>query len=405
MPRKPTNINPKHLAVLKTKVLDTARITLNRSVDCDKLAEFVSTQTKTYINGITFKRLYGFTKYPFNPSVQTLDILCRFVGFDNWHHFEQSLYTNHPVSHQELDILLSFYDFDFINTIEPHSGGIQSMSRKIALRLREDVTAFKRAIPVLATKKYAQIFFTEHFPDYDNLCTYYYLLYKEYVQRKHTPEAQIFGYAMLFLRAFWQQSKKQCKTYLTEINRQRLSADIHPYVVGRYFACNMLFERYFGLPEKVSLLYNEYLQFSKNLPKEGTHFLDFPASEYIVSEALLLCKEYQKCLTVVRQGFDAFPVKMEFARKGYYRQMQLLGLIARKYLSPGFNMMPLLEKINPEGFYFISKKHFSAYYYFAWFLHTQNSRYLRQATAVSKSTGNRFFINMFLKHQDIKTYS
>jgi hypothetical protein len=303
-----------------------------------------------------------------------------------------------------LDILLSFYDFDFINTIEHHSGGIQSMSRKIALRLREDISGFKRAIPVLTTKKYAQIFFVEHFPDYDNLCAYYYLLYEEYVRKKQTTEAQIFGYAMLFLKAFWQQSKEQCKIYLTELNRQPLSTDIHPYVIGRYFACNMLFERFFGLPEKIPLLYNDYLLFSKKLPKGEVHFLDFPASEYIVSEALLLCEEYEKCLTVIQKGLEAFPFKMEFARKGYYRQMQLLGLIAQKYLSPEFKMVPLLRKINPEGFYFISKKHFSVYYYFAWFLHTQNQRYLQQAKATAKTLGNCFFERHLFKHPKSQTY-
>ncbi len=397
MPRKRTHINPQHLTVLKTKVLEKAGVTLTRSVDCDRLAALVSQKTKTYINGISFKRLYGFTKYPFNPSVQTLDILCRFAGYDGWYQFEQSLYTDHPVSQHEMDILLSFFDFDFINTIEPHSGGIQSMSRKIALRFRQDVAAFKRAIPVLARKKYAQIFFVEHFPDYDNLCRYYYLLYEAYVQCKKTPEAQIFGYAMLFLKAFWQQSEEPCKTYLAEINRRHLSADIHPYVVGRYFACNMLFERYFGNAATIGRLYTDYLHISEKLPCEGSHFLDFPASEYIVAEALLLCGEYQKCVDLLRRAFIRFPVKMEFARKGYYRQMQLLDLMAQKYLSPEFDMMPLLAKINPKGFYFISQKYFSAYYYYAWFLHTKNRRYLQQATAVSKDIGNLFFVNVFFK--------
>lgn len=149
MPRKATETNKKHLVKLKTMVLEQLDFKLLHSVDCDKLAKVISEQTNTYINVISFKRLFGFTKYPFNPAIQTLDILSQFVGYRNWYEFELSLSENHPISNGELDILLSFYDFDLINNIEFHDGGIQSMSRKIALRFREDVSTFKRAIPLI----------------------------------------------------------------------------------------------------------------------------------------------------------------------------------------------------------------------------------------------------------------
>lgn len=184
MPRKRTEINKHHLKTLQEKVLELSSVQLKRSVDCDKLAKVVSEQTNTYINGISFKRLFGFTKYPFNPAIQTLDVLSQFVGHNNWYEFELSINNNQPISNSELDILLSFYDFDLINQIEYHDGGIQCMSRKIALRFREDVTTFKRAISLIAKNEHAQIFFIEHFPDYDNLCNYYYLLYEAYLKEK-----------------------------------------------------------------------------------------------------------------------------------------------------------------------------------------------------------------------------
>lgn len=396
MARKATKVNKKNLARIKELTQERAGFKLLRSVDCDILAKLVSAHTNTYINGITFKRLYGFTKYPFNPSIQTLDILSEFLGYQSWYEFEMSLSDNQPISNRELDILVSFYDFDFINKIEFHDGGIQSMSRKIALRFREDVASFKRAIPLLAQKKYAQIFFIEHFPDYDNLCNYYYLLYQEYLKHSKENSALLFGHSMLFLKFFLTGNKKKCIYHIAKLRELEMSENIYPYVVGRYFANNILFEYTFGEKEKANKYYAEYLKIRKKLPNKGKRFLDFQASEYIVAESLLQIGEYSKCIEIVNLGFQKFSLRMEFVRKGYYRQLQLLWLISQKKLDETFDMNVLLPKINPDNFYFISQKYFSVIYYYAMYLDSGNTEYLEQAKELSYSMGNKHFSEVFL---------
>lgn len=395
MPRKATKINQKHLAKLKRLILEQLNFKLLRSVDCDKLAKVVSEKTNTYINGISFKRLYGFTKYSFNPAIQTLDILSQFVGYRNWYEFELSMDNNQPISNSELDILLSFYDFDLINHIEYHDGGIQSMSRKIAMRFREDIATFKRAIPLIAKKEFAQIFFIEHFPDYDNLCNYYYLLYEAYLKQNKNDSAQLFGHSMLFLKAFWILNKSDCKKHILEINRINIDESFHPYLIGRYFACNLLFEFYYGDKNKAEQLYDAYLQLRSQLPKKGKHFLDFPASEYIISEALLQIKANEKCIELIELAFKEFSLRMEFVRKGYYRQMQLLWLIAKKKQDSNFQINSMLQKINPANFYFISQKYFSVIYYYALYLESRNKKYLNQADTLSAEMGNSYLSEVF----------
>src|SRR5690554_7162063 len=70
---------------------------------------------------------------------------------------------------------------------------------------------------------------------------------------------------------------------------------------------------------------------------------------------------------------------MEFARKGYYRQMQLIGLIAHKKLNPKFDLGAYLAEIDPDGFYFISQKYFSSYYYYAHYLNNGDLAHLKKA--------------------------
>lgn len=392
MPRKAIEINQNHLTELKHLVLEQVDFKLLRSVDCDKLAKVVSEKTNTYINGISFKRLYGFTKYPFSPAIQTLEILSQFVLYRNWYEFQLSMDNYQPISNRELDILLSFYDFDLINHIDYHDGGIQSMSRKIALRFREDVTTFKRAIPLIAKKEFAQIFFVEHFPDYDNLCNYYYLLYQEYLKQNKTQSAQLFGHSMLFLKAFWTMNELDCKKHILEINRINITSDFHPYLIGRYYACNILLEFNYGDKKRVNELYYNYLQLRNQLPKNGKHFLDFPASEYIFSEALLQVKAYKKSIEVIELAFRDFPLKMEFVRKGYYRQMQLLWLIASKKLNQNFKIDSQLVKIKSENFYFISQKYFTVLLYYA----KGTPKDLEKAKNLATEMGNKYFLEVLL---------
>ena len=61
MPRKKTELNENVLQILKNEILKKAELVLRRSIDCDVLADLVSKETKVYINGITFKRLFDFT--------------------------------------------------------------------------------------------------------------------------------------------------------------------------------------------------------------------------------------------------------------------------------------------------------------------------------------------------------
>ena len=392
MPRKRTEINKQHLENLQKKVLEQSGIQLKRSVDCDKLAKIVSEKTNSYVNGISFKRLYGFTKYSFSPAIQTLDILSQYVDHENWYHFESTLTDKHPISKQELDIYLSFYDIDFVNDVEPHEGGFQSVSRKIASRFREDPNALIRNIDNLVCKPYAQIFFVEHFPDYDKLCNYFFKVFEGYLNYKNTQEAQLFGNCMLFLKSFWLLDKKGCGNYLQQINKIKVDSSIHPYLIGRFYACNLMYDSFFRKGENMQKIYSEFIELRKELPKKGKHFYDFPASEYIFSEALLHCKEYKKCIEVVESGIQDYSFKMEFVRKGYYRQMQLVWLMASKKLNSNLKIESQLEKIKPENFYFISQKYFTVLLYCA----KGTPEELEKAKNLATEMGNKYLLKVLL---------
>lgn len=358
MPRTPNNIDPEILSSLKEDVLVVYNKPLKRSVDCDKLADFVTRKTNQFINGISFKRLYGFTKYPFNPSYQTLDILAQYVGKKDWYAYQQSFGEPDEISNSELELMLSVYNFDFINQINNYEGGIQSVSRQIALRLRENPENFKRVIKQLATNPNSQIFFIEHFPDYDNLNNYYHIAFEEYLKHKKTNEAQLFGHCILFLKEFWEENEEASDDRIKKINETGLSEEVHPYVIGRYYACNLLHKHFFG-DQNLDYLISKIYEVSERMPIMGNHFIDFPAFQYMVSEALLHCEKYEDCINLIDKSFERYPLRMEFVRKGYYRQLQLFKSIALWELGQIEESEKLLQKINPNTFYFFSKKYYT----------------------------------------------
>jgi len=393
MPRKRTELNENVLQILKNEILKKAEWVLRRSIDCDVLADLVSRETKVYINGITFKRLFGFTKYPFNPSIQTLDILSRYIGYFNWSAFEQSCLGTKIISTTEFEIYSSFYDMDAINQIEPHEGAFQSVSRKIAQRFREDPKTLIRNIDVLMLKSHFQVFFVEHFPDYDNLCNYYFKVYESYLKHNHRPEAQLFGNCMLFLKSFWEMEGELCHSYIQVISKIEINNTFHPYLIGRYYASNILFHSFYGDANLAKEYFESYLIFRDSIPKGGKHFKDFPASEYIVSEALLHCGKYVEILMLLEKVTSEFSIRMEFVRKGYYRQLQLIYYIASKKLDVNSNFKVGIDRINPEDFYFISQDYFKVLFLHARSFHGDRD----EAIQLSQKMGNKYLELVYLK--------
>jgi hypothetical protein len=286
MPRTKFNVNIESLEKLKSQLLKHTQINLSRPTDCQLLTEAISISQGELINPITFKRIFGFVKYPFSPSLQTLNILSKHLGYKDWYDFEQTCSDFTPISTNELAIYLSFFEFDSINRIEEHDGGVQSFSRKIALRFREDPETFKQVIPKLASNSFAQTFFIEHFPDYDNLVGYYHLLYEAYLKNKKTNEAQLYGNSMLFLKALWTLNKKEADVYIQKMDSFSLHKNIHPYIIGRIYACKLIYNHCFGDQKLIPELIEEFKFKTANLPIHENHFRDFPAAHYIFDKAI-----------------------------------------------------------------------------------------------------------------------
>jgi len=394
MSRLPNYIRPQDLSDLKEDIITKCGFKLNKSVDCDKLASCVNRETRENINGITFKRIFGFTKYPYNPSYQTLDLLCRYLGYRDWATFLSVKNSESAVSLKEIELYLSFYQIDQINKVENYEGGLQSISRQIIKRIISDPSIFKIAINTLVPNKYAQIYIFEHFPVYDYLIPFYHYAYEKYIHHKKTKEALLFGNSLLFLNEFWQLKKEKAYETIKTINEVGISHQIHPFVIGRYFACNLYYRHFFDNNKSADVA-SKILAYEQNIQIGTSHFQDFPAFHYIVSEALLHCGYYKEAIKIIDVAFHRYSISREFVRKGYYQQLQMFRAEACFEIGEKDTAKKLIKKINPSNFYFISQKYYTALFYIIKHKISPDDSDMKKAAKLIQDMQNKFLNRRF----------
>lgn len=358
MARTSNKVSEKQVLLLKQELVLKAGFAILNPIDCEKLSDAIYRKTKFYISSSSLKRFMGFHKSDFNPSYQTLNILSTFCDYDGWNDFINPTKHIEQVSNEELAFFKTIFNLKDYNNISDHDETMQMVSRRIAERLRQDPKAFETIIPELAKNKLAQIFYFEHFPDYDNLVSYQYKGYIEYLKHKKTPEAQIFGNCLLFFRAFLTLDKPLMENYYHQLMEIEIPDNIHPMPLGRYYQCLILFQ-HFVEKKSIDKTLKHIYSIEKRLPRMGLHFKNFPGFHYFIADALVLSGYYKDALKIIELATKNYSIYREFVWKGYYRQFQLMMAEAYFHLKNKKKAVLLLKKIKPHTFYFISRKYYT----------------------------------------------
>jgi hypothetical protein len=77
--------------------------------DFDRLREHIYDRLHEMLSATTLKRLWGYLPNEVEPSVRTLDVVSRFIGYDNYDDFCQHAVTesddvSHPVMNRHIDV-------------------------------------------------------------------------------------------------------------------------------------------------------------------------------------------------------------------------------------------------------------------------------------------------------------
>jgi hypothetical protein len=328
MARNKLQLENHHLLSLKKLIEANYGSSVVNSTDCSKISSLIAKNKHGNISPQTLRRFFGFVDTSFSPSINTLNVLCQYCGFEDWLHFHQKTIHTDILLQDVVSICVAFFEIDIppvkrdqLN--EPYFYAVQNIAKLIY----SDINLYNQVIPVLASNKTAHEYLFERFPFIDKLCTGLASGYKLYLQNKTTPEAWIFGNGLLFLGAFLEEKFTYVTKYLHAINKIKNweALQLHPYVLARLIGSNIVYNYVWGDTDALQLWLAKLDETLNNNPNQWGHNKNSYEFEFMVCEYLLLAESYDKVRWIMADVFRGFKhLPLENKNIFYYIPCQVI---------------------------------------------------------------------------------
>lgn len=348
MARKKNIVPQSEITSLQNEIKSICTFSIENAIDCKNLSNQIFSATGKYISFSTLKRFFGFNQSDFSPSYDTINILKEYIAIST---------QQKKVSVAQ--VIIDFYDPKHFKEISKSDQSFQAASRTMAMLLRENKNLFEESMSTLAQSKIGRAFYFELFPDYEILSSFQYKGYEHYLKYEDTHEGKLFANCVLFLKYFFDNDEKMMTFYhnkaLVEFKK---STQIHPFVLGRYFQVNLMYNFHFN-KKMVSKIIDEMYKSEKLQSRNAKElFREFPGFHYFVCDGLWHAEEYEHLLKISEIAITEYEKHEEFIWKGYYDHLQIYHGLALSKLGKTIEASTKIKKIQPESFYFISRKYF-----------------------------------------------
>lgn len=268
---------------------------------------------------------------------------------------ESSLYENNNLVVNILKDIYTFHlDGEELNYRDP---ALFAVSKNLIMKLRQNLSHYDLLAPHFSKAGLASKFFIEHFVDYDLLAQHYHLAIRTYLSCHKNKEAQVFGNCILFLRAYLMNNNRDAELHINEVNQYRREMNIHPFVSGRQFACNLIYKVKI-LEEDAQELIEEMFQFEKFIPRSGDSYLNFPGFHFNVCDALIQCGKYSEAKKLCDIALREFPNAEKNIDTGFSTSLQLFNAIVNFHIGSKKTFDKSLVKVQSSEFNFLSEKYF-----------------------------------------------
>lgn len=330
--------------------------------ECTELSQAILRKTGTPVHVSTLRRLFGLVPSTHSPSAHVLHTLARYCGYasvDELIRFRQE----RDATESKDENLLQYLILLFKDTEVPHTQDVTYLNlvrHTIGFLNQEPqlMNPFQRAI---AQTKNGQDFYFEQFFNIDRLAGFYGegLLY--YLAEKKTPQAQIFGHALLANRAWLVMNDALFRKHAEAMCRYSLDSDLHPLNSGRYFGIRLLQRKLEGIDPQ-SLL-SEARNFLAAKEKEEKSYRQAPHFELTFTTNLVLAGEWEEvkhyCALALKK-FSSLPGGLPDGEvfHGLYLFQGLAFALTGEKEEAG----RLHQKIDVHRFYFLAKKYLTIFY-------------------------------------------
>jgi len=257
------------------------------SKDCNALSDDIYHKIHVKISSQTLRRVFGFIVDGVQISKSTLRYLANYSGYENYEDLMvQSSENLKPIDSSDVKYIKLFYS---INPIKSHQDeNYHNASKNIAKILYKKPEILQYASTYLSQSTAAQIYSFERFPFIDKLATGYQLHLKKYLREKSNPEAQLFGNCLLYTGYALSNNSSKRTEILRKLNEIPLHADIHPFPLGRKFACNILESYLNGEQQELENWIKLSVLEAATISKRKNEYNNFPYFQFILSDVLNL---------------------------------------------------------------------------------------------------------------------
>lgn len=360
MSRNKFEIPKKILESLKKETERCFGYLINSNVRYEQLCDNIFEKCSVKISSRTIYRLYTSKDSDITPSKHTLNLLAIYCGYKSIEEYSK-LYVD-EVSfnmYSELDILKDIYNISYnSSSLQYRDPALFSITKTLVKKLRNKGNYRDALIREYSKHPLAQNYFIEQFVDYDSLNHFYGKAIEIYLSSKDDLEAQIFGNCMLYLKAFLSKDEKECVYFHQKINAIKLDVQIHPFVIGRYFACNLLHEHFYTKSSTATII-DELLTIEKYIPRNGDSYVNFPCFHFIVCDALIKCKEYEVCLQLLNNAIVDYPHGKNNVDTGFYNAFDLFFAICYHHTGNSVKRDAHLKICKNQTYNFLSEKYYS----------------------------------------------
>lgn len=273
---------------------------LNAS-DCLMLGREILDQTHLNVSINTLRRTFNLMKSKYNPSLFTLDILSKYCGYTSYSDFTgRSEKTDDQISNQDTGLLdfltLLFRDTDiqcindttYINLIHVTINNLEQWP-----------TIIDRFQCRIAKTINGQIFYFEQFINIDKLNSYFGEGLRYYLHEKRKPEAQMRGHSLLCLNGWLTANHRATQRHYLEVIRYNLDETTDMFVCGRYFATQLFYAD--TMDKEFDPILHRAREFYMTLNTSRMAAKSFPAFEYILSETLVLLRQYSEAIFYINE--------------------------------------------------------------------------------------------------------
>lgn len=339
MPKPKSGISEEQLNSLRELVVKEFGCPIRSRSNCDQLSERIEEKTNQRLSVNTLRRFFSVTKSMTRPSEETLNIISRYCGFSGISELQNTAYKKSYPSDLNIDsanrlfectgdcpeyyqnlswlVRLSFRDNNYVflkdffalnafTKINDHpSKELKSLIQGFGAEMRSNPKMYNYLIDHYASNRFSRIEYFEWFVDYDFLIPQHFKGIELYVKNQKSEEDRLFGYCLLFLKAFLLRDLRTCEGLIVRINSIDTQPTLHPFPLGRKMACNILFEK-FSRGKVSKELLQEVFAVEKLLSKSGLMGRSIPGYHVFVAEAFCWAGYYDEAISICRLAFNSY---------------------------------------------------------------------------------------------------